>query len=1056
MIGLINASLNRSRTVLLILLLILVGGVQAYLDIPKESDPDIAVPVVHVMMVQDGISPEDAERLLVRPMEQYLRSVEGVKIMTAAASEGYASVTLEFDTGTDIDDVLVDVRKQADIAKADLPDETEEPLVEEVNLALLPILVVTLSGELPERQLQKLAHRLKRQIEALPNTLEVDIAGEREALLEIIIDPLLMESYGLSLDDLTFLVEGNNQLVAAGTLDTGEGRFAVKVPGVFETDDDLAALPVKTDGDRVVILGDVAEIRSSFKDPEGFARVDGRHAMTLDVSKRLGANIIDTVRDVRALVEKEQASWPGQVAVGFIQDESDDIERILYDLQNSVLSAIMLVMIVLVAVLGWRSAGLVGLAVPGSFLTGILVLYLAGLTVNIVVLFALILAVGMLVDGAIVVTEYADRKMVEGIKRREAYRAAATRMAWPITASTATTLAAFMPLLFWPGLVGEFMKYLPITLLATLLASLIMALIFVPSLGVLLGKAQDGQTAVDGLLPTMHVDGQHPSGFTGLYVRLLRRLSRHVLLAPAAAALIAAGVFGAYGQFGPGIEFFPDVEPETAQLLVHARGNLSAWERDAVVDDVEDRLTDVDGIRTLYARSGTSLASEGQVDEDVIGILLFEFDHWRERRSASEIMTDMRTRLANLPGIKIEVRGEATGPTEGKPIQIQFSSRVPEKLDAAVEAVRGHLDGMDGLVDISDTRPIPGIEWRFQVDREKAGRFGADVAEVGRYVQLVTNGIRIGDYRPNDANDEVEIRVRFPEDQRGLDQLKRLRINTPEGAVPIDNFVTRDPAQKVSTLARVDGERQLTIAADVEDGVLVDDKAQEIRAWLKGQDMDPAVTVAFKGEDEDLKEAQDFLIKAFGIALFLIAIILVTQFNSFYQAFLILSAVIFSTVGVFLGLMIMQKPFGVAMSGVGVIALAGIVVNNNIVLIDTYNELRRQGIDAIEAVLLTGAERLRPVLLTTVTTIFGLMPMVLELNIDLISRDVSTGGPSTAMWAQLASAIVGGLAFATLLTLILTPCMLLLGDRVSSWWRTKKDTPRHRNDGHFAATHPTG
>ncbi|MEM9438924.1 MAG: efflux RND transporter permease subunit [Pseudomonadota bacterium] len=1038
MISLITASFNRSRTVLLVLMLILVGGVQAYLNIPKESDPDIAVPVVHVMMVQDGISPEDAERLLVRPMEQHLRQVEAVKTMTATASEGYASVTLEFNAGVDIDDMIVDVRKQVDIAKADLPDETEEPLVEEVNLALLPILVVTLSGELPERRLLKLAHDLERQIEALPNVLEVDIGGEREELLEIVIDPLLIESYSLSLDDLLVVVEGDNKLVAAGTLDTGRGRFAVKVPGVFETGDDLAALPVKTDGGRVITLGDVAKIRSTFKDPDGFARVDGKPAMTLEVSKRLGANIIDTVSQVRAIVDKEQMSWPAHVKVGLIQDESGDIQRILSDLQNSVVSAIVLVMIVLVGALGWRSAGLVGLAVPGSFLTGILVLYLAGLTINVVVLFALILAVGMLVDGAIVVTEYADRKLLEGLGRREAYIAAAVRMAWPITASTGTTLAAFMPLLFWPGLIGEFMKYLPITLLATLIASLIMALIFVPNVGVVLGRTNNGDAMAGMPSSATHDDIRTLTGFTGLYVRLLDSLSHHVLLVPVAAALIAAGVFGAYSQFGRGIEFFPDVEPETGQLLVHARGNLSALQSDAVVANVEERLLDVDGIRTLYARSGTSLVDEDQVDEDVIGILLFEFYHWRERRPATEIMAEVRQRVADIAGIKIEVRGEASGPTEGKPIQIQFSSRFPEKLAAAVGKMRDGLDRMGGLVDVSDTRPVSGIEWRFRVDREKAGRFGADVAQVGRFVQLVTNGIQIGDYRPDDANDEIEIRVRFPEEQRGLGQLEKLRVNTSEGSVPIDNFVIREPAQKVSTLARVDGERQLTIAADVANGILVDDKAREIRAWLAEQDIDPAITVAFKGEDENLKEAQDFLIKAFGVALFLIAVILVTQFNSFYQAFLILSAIIFSTVGVFLSLMIMQKPFGVAMSGVGVITLAGIVVNNNIVLIDTYNELRRQGIDAAEAILRTGAERVRPVLLTTVTTILGLMPMVLELNVDLISRDVSRGGPSTAMWEQLASAIVGGLAFATLLTLILTPCMLLLGDRISSWWRTRK------------------
>jgi multidrug efflux pump len=989
-------------------------------------------------MTHDGISPEDAERLLVRPMEQQLRRVEGVKEMTASANEGSASVTLEFEAGIDIDEAIADVREGADIAKGDLPEETDEPLVYEVNLALFPVLVVTLSGDLPERTLLKLARDLEKRIESLPNVLDVEIGGEREELLEVIIDPLLVESYGLSLQDILGLVDRNNQLVAAGTLDTGEGRFAIKVPGVFETSADLLSLPIKIEGDKVVRIGDVAKVRSTFKDAEGFARIDGQPALALEVSKRIGANIIETVQQVRDLVEVEQANWPAHIKVGFQQDKSDNIQDMLLDLQNNVLSAIILVMIVVVAALGLRSAGLVGLAVPGSFLTGILVLYALGLTVNIVVLFALILAVGMLVDGAIVVTEYADRKMIEGLPRRDAYLAAAKRMSWPITASTATTLAAFMPLLFWPGIVGEFMKFLPITLLATLTASLAMALIFVPNIGALIGRAEKDPSSETSLALVESGDLSKLTGFTGFYVRLLRGCSRQPVLVLIAAAIIAVSAYGAYGTFGRGIEFFPDVEPEIASLQIHSRGNLSATERDQLVYEVEERLLDVDGIDTMYARTSVGFTGEDNVDEDVIGIILLEFEHWRERRPAAEILAEAREKAADLAGIYLEVRKEAAGPPVGKPLQVQLSSRFPEKLDSAVELVRQKFDSMDGLVDVTDTRPTPGIEWRFEVDREQAGRFGADVALVGSFVQLVTNGIRIGDYRPDDAVDEVEIRARFPEDQRGLGQLERLRVNTASGSVPLSHFVTRTPAPKVGNLARVDQERQLTIAADVEEGVLVDDKATEIREWLAGQDLDPAITVTFKGEDEEQKESQEFLMKAFGIALFLIAIILVTQFNSFYQALLILSAIVFSTVGVLLGLLITNQPFGVVMSGVGVIALAGIVVNNNIVLIDTYNEFRRRGVDAAEAVLRTGAQRLRPVLLTTITTILGLMPMVLKVNINFFSRDISTGGPSTDWWAQLASAVAGGLAFATLLTLVLTPCMLLLGHQVSSWIKARR------------------
>ena len=527
-------------------------------------------------------------------------------------------------------------------------------------------------------------------------------------------------------------------------------------------------------------------------------------------------------------------------------------------------------------------------------------------------------------------------------------------------------------------------------------------------------------------------------GLTGGYVRLLRRLLRRPLLVLAGAVAIALGVYAAYGAFGRGIEFFPEVEPQVARLQIHARGNLSARERDQLVRQLEERILDVDGIDKIYARSAVNFRNQ-DVDEDVIGIVLLEFEDWQARRPASEILAEIRARTDELAGIQLEVRKGEAGPPVGKPIQVQLSSRAPAKLDPLVADLRAHLDQMPGLVDVTDSRPVPGIEWRIRIDREQAGRFGADIALVGSFVQLVTNGILIGDYRPDDADDEVDIRARFP----GRRALAR-PVRAPAGQHALrrgaDRELRRAHARRRGSARsqRVDGRRQLTVSADVADGVLVDDKVQEIRAWLAAQDLDPAISVAFKGEDEEQKESQAFLSRAFVIALFLIAIILVTQFNSFYQTLLILSAVVFSTVGVLLGLLVTQQPFGIVMSGVGVIALAGIVVNNNIVLIDTYNELRKRGLAPFDAVLRTGAQRLRPVLLTTVTTILGLLPMVLKVNVDLLTRTVTVGGPSTDWWSQLASAVAGGLAFATVLTLVLTPCLLLLGARTSSWLAARR------------------
>ena len=1036
--SLIDAAIGRARTVLSTLMLVLVAGIVAYASIPKESSPDINIPIIYVSMSHDGISPKDAERLLVRPMEQELRTIEGVKEMRSTAGEGHASVLLEFEAGFDADQAVLDVREKVDLAKAELPDDTDEPVVNEVNVGLFPVLVVTLSGDMPERALLRVARELRDELEGLPGVLSADIAGNREELLEVVIDPVRLESLRVPQEELLTVVARNNRLVAAGALDTGAGRFTIKVPGLFETAQDVFNLPIKVDGDSVVRLRDVAEIRRTFKDATSFARLNGRPALALEIKKRLGENIISTISDVRRTVTDMKAGWPESVEVNFIQDESTNINRMLDDLQNNVLSAILLVMVVVVAALGLRTAGLVGLAIPASFLFGILVLYALGLTVNIVVLFALILAVGMLVDGAIVVTEYADRKMAEGADRKEAYALAAKRMAWPITASTATTLAAFMPLVFWPGVVGEFMKFLPLTLIMTLSGSLLMALIFVPTLGSLFGKAGAADKATIKTLAAAETGdvGTLP-GFTGIYARTLRRLLKRPGLVVLAALAILVAVQGYYWRHGNGVEFFPDVEPDQALVYVHARGNLSAREKDALVREVEAEILQVAGIDAVYARVG--VRSQGdQASEDVIGTIFLELADWSERPSASAIMREVRDRAAVLAGIQVETRKPEAGPPTGKDIQLEVRSLLPDRIDPVVDRVRAHLDTMAGLRDIEDSRPLPGIEWKISVDRAQAGRFGADVTTVGNVVQLVTNGVKLGEYRPDDSDQEIEIRARYPREERHIVQLDGLRVQTQAGLIPISNFVSRSPQQQAGTLVRIDGQRVVSVRANVADGVLVDDKVREIKGWLAGLDIDPAAAVRFRGADEDQKEAQAFLLRAFGVALFVMAIILITQFNSFYRAFLILTAVVMSTVGVVLGLIITGQTFGIVMTGIGIIALAGIVVNNNIVLIDTYARLQRGGMAPIEAIVRTGVQRLRPVMLTTITTIFGLLPMVFQLNINFVSRELAHGAPSTQWWVQLSTAVAFGLGFATLLTLLVTPSLLALGANVDAWLQRRR------------------
>ncbi len=1047
--GLIDAALSHARTVLATLVLVLIAGSYAYFTVPKEAEPDINIPQMYVNVNHEGISPEDAERLLIKPIEQELRDIEGAKEIRSTAFQGGANIVIEFDAGFDPDVAMSDVRAKVDLAKPELPDEADEPTVHEVNLSLFPVLLVTLSGHVPERTLLRLARGLQDRIEGLSSVLSAQIAGDRDELVELVVDPLVIESYNLNVRDIIDAVGRSNRLVAAGSLDTGQGRFAIKVPGLFETADDILDMPVKVNEDAVVRFRDIGNLRLTFKDSKGFARINGQRAIALEVSKRVGDNIIETIEQVRAVVEAARRDWPQGVVVSYSQDKSSRIRNMLSDLQNNVLSAILLVMVVIVAVLGLRTAGLVGIAIPGSFLTGLLVLAAAGLTINIVVLFSLILAVGMLVDGAIVVTEYADRKMSEGLPRSQAYGLAAKRMSWPIIAATATTLAAFLPLAFWPGTVGEFMKYLPITLVATLTASLFMALVFVPTLGSIFGRpggVADPHTA-RALAAGEAGDLSDVPGMTGRYIRVLTGALKHPgwVLAAALGVLIAVQL--AYASFGRGVEFFPDVEPDNAALQVHGRGNLSIDERDHLLRQVEARILELQRekgeFHAIYARSLVSSGTQRDDEpEDLIGTIHLEFTDWHLRRPAADILAEVRSRTADLAGIAVAPRTQEAGPPVGKPVQVQVAADSPALIGGAVDKILDAMAEIGGFVDLEDGRPIPGIEWQLTVDRPQAAKFGADISLIGSYVRMITNGMKLGEYRPDDSDDEIDIVVRLPETYRSIDHLDQIRVRTEAGLVPISNFVERKARPKVGLLRRVDGSRVMTIKAEVAPGLLVNDKVREIRRWLAGAAIDPRVTITFKGEDEEQQAAQAFLIKAFIVALFLMAIILVTQFNSFYSAFLILSAVIMSTIGVMIGLLITGQPFGIVMSGIGVIALAGIVVNNNIVLIDTFDRLKKTTPSVREAILRTGAQRLRPVLLTTITTILGLMPMVLAINIDFFSRTVQIGAPSTQWWRQLSTAIVFGLSFATVLTLVVTPSALMLRANLAEWWKYRRRSTR--------------
>ncbi len=1022
MFALIDAALSRTRTMLVLLVFILVAGALTYVTIPKESSPDITIPIIYVSVSHQGISPGDAERLIARPLEQELRSIEGIKEMTSNSSEGHASVVLEFNVGVDLDKAMADVRDAVDLAKPKLPADSDEPTVNEVTLAnAQPVLSVVLYGTVPERGIVQIARLLRDKLESFRQVLEVDIAGDRDDIVEIIVDPLLMESYGLDQGDIYNLIALNNRVVAAGFVDTGYGRFSVKVPSVFDSIKDVLELPVKVDGKQVVTFGDIATVRRAFRDPSSFARLDGKSAIVLDVKKRAGENIIETVELVKTVISEAQKreDWPSNLLVKYTWDGSKDVKMMLNDLQNNVLSAIILVVIVIIAVLGVRTALLVGVSIPGSFLIGLLTLSVFGLTVNMIVLFSLIMAVGMLVDGAIVVTEFADRRMQEGMLRGEAYRDAAKRMAWPITASTATTLAAFAPLLFWPDVTGEFMRYLPLTLIATLTASLIMAMLFVPVLGSVIGRPQNVTPQTRERMVALHDgDFDQATGLTKLYYQTLSIAIKHPFKILLSAILMSVAIGFSYVKAGNGVEFFPEVDPPFFNVKVRSYGDLSIHEKDEIMREIEQVMLGHDEFESVYTKTG---------GEDQIGQIQVKPVDWQYRRKVTTIIDELKQTTDQFPGVEIEYKFPDAGPPVEHDVVIELSGNNAQELDLAAKTVRHWAGSNAAFTNISDSSSKPGIDWRIDIRRDDASRFAADATLVGNTVQFVTNGLKIGDYLPDDANEEVDILVRYPEDKRDIGRFDQLRVKTPAGLVPITNFAEIKPDHKQDTIERIDGRRIVNVMADLNEGYNLALELPKIEQALAELGLPPSVEFRMRGQNEEQEHSAAFLEKAFVVALVAMAVILITQFNSFYQAFLILSAVLFSTVGVFAGLLIFQKPFGVIMSGIGVISLAGIVVNNNIVLIDTYNQLIKRGLDKREAILRTGVQRLRPVMLTTVTTILGLLPMVLEMNIDLINQKIEFGAPSTQWWSQLATAVAGGLAFATVLTLVLTPCLLMLG-----------------------------
>ena len=1030
MIKIVDFALSKARTTLALALLVIVAGSVARSALGVAADPNIQLPLVSVEVFLDGASPEDASRLIARPLETRIRSVPGVKELSSSARLSYARIVAEFEVGYSIDTALRDIKQAVEEVKFELPREAEDPQIREYSFAMFPVMNLSLIGSASLRQKVFIARELQDKLESISEVLAADLEGVPQEVLVGIIDKSKMETYGITLNQLYNAISSNNLIIPGGAQDTGTGKFNIEVPGIFETAEDVYNIPIKVTRDAVVTLSDIGEIKRTFKDYSSFAKVNGKDAITLEIRIRVGANAIDAKTKILKEVSDFQETLPPNLSIVKTNDETVWAEMMISELEGNIITAIFLVMVLVIASMGVRVGMLVGLSIPFCFLLTFIVLKVVGIEFNFLVMMGLLLGLGMLIDGSIVVTEYADRKISEGLNRLEAYRMASKRMFYPILSSTATTIAAFIPLIFWPGFTGQFMRYLPVTVFIVLSASLVYAMIVTPVIGSIFGQRKS--TLVSGENEqTGEFVFDKISSFYGKWLKTFVKNPGETLIA----VLMLLWFFGyaMYGSFGKGTIYFAEVDPFAAEINIRARGNFSALESKEIMERVESSLSEVSGIENLYLTTGSQWFNSGG---DTMSRGFLEVGMLTGELTGTEIIQNAQAAVSNLPGIIVEITPEEGGPSFSSPIELGIFGNNEDQVAQVTQSIERYLqEDVTGLTNINSTLPHPLIEWKVEVDKQKAAQLGVSMMDIGALVQMLTNGFKVGEYRPDDSKDEIEIRARFDKELRSLSGIKDLKINSINGLIPISTFIKLIPTQNRQSVVRRNGKFFHEIGMGTEAEYLESDKVKEIGAWLETQNFGSDITTKFRGQQEETEAVTAFLGGAAVTALALMLILLVTQFNSFYQSFLVLSAVFMSIVGVLIGLMIMGKPFSTTMNGIAIVALSGIVVNNNIVLIDTFNRLVGEfpNLSKEEVIMKACKQRLRPILLTTATTIFGLLPLAVGVSIDVISREILIGSRVVEWWTLLASSIVFGLSFSTVLTLIFTPAALILPSRIKAW-----------------------
>ena len=1036
MTKIIDFALSRAKTTLMIALLILIAGSYARQEIPIAASPNIQLPFVSVSVFLDGASPSDGSRLVAKPLENRLKNVSGVKNISAASSLSFVRIFMEFEVGYDIDKALVDTKQAVEEVKFNLPQEAEDPQIREYSNANFPVMSLSVIGTSSLRQKVFFAKELKDRIEKIEEVLETEVIGSPDEVLEGIINKSKMEAYGVTLTDLYYSVANNNVIIPGGKQDTGLGSFMIEVPSVIENAEDVYSIPIKVTKDAVVTLSDVASIRRTFKDFNSYARVNGADAVAMEVMLKEGANAIDAANKIEIELEEFNKILPKNLTVVKTNDDTVWANMMVSELNGNIISAVVLIMILVVASMGFRVSMLVGLSIPFCFLMTYLTLYLLGYEVNFLVMMGLLLGMGMLIDGSIVVTEYADRKISEGLSRLEGYRLASKRMFTPVLASVGTTIAAFIPLIFWPGYTGQFMRYLPITVSIVLASSLFYSLVLIPVLGSYFGQSSSslklGKDSDKTGEPLFDKLSEYYGKLTKIFVK---NPGETIILTLAVLFTIVT----TYSFYGKGTVYFAIVDPVKAELTIRGRGNFSALESKKIIETVEERLLQIDELESVFLRSGSPWWESGG---DKIGSGYVEVVPPSERDiSGLEIMQLVTEVTQDIPGIIVEAVADLGGPSFDSPIELNISGDIEADVIAASliaeEFMRNEVKGLTGIF---SSQPYPGVEWNVEVDKQKAAQLGVNVGDVGALVQMLTSGFKVGEFRPDDSKDEVEIRVRFPAEDRTITGINNLNVTTRNGLVPVSSFIQLSPKENRATVNRRNAQYVQEIGASTIDESAVAAKVAEMQKWIDAQNFSKqGVVMEFTGMQEETEEVNQFMVMAGITAIFIMLILLLTQFNSFYQSLLILSAVFMSFVGVLLGLLISNRPFSSTMTGISIVTLAGIVVNNNIVLIDTFNRLKFESPekDRFELVRETCQQRLRPILLTSATTIFGLLPLAMGLSLDLVGRDLSIGTRVVDWWQNLALSIVFGLGFSTFLTLIFTPAALALPYKIQEKYKER-------------------